>query len=358
MKRLSAVIAVLCLGCMMSIGIMAGCSCSSQPSSSSAASESASSSAASASSDSASASSASASAESSEKMVPNPNTTGVRYVLVIGDDKWEKYDPHADLMCLLRIDLDNKVVHEITVPRDTKYDFWGEYNKLNQMLTWVGVDAQVDAVSQVVGVPIDYYVKIGLEDYAGLVDSFGGIQAILPYAITYSFYTHDFADESYSAGDQWLSGWRAMALSRARTGYGSAGLANEDMIRQFVDRQMLTTLMGYAYRDGTDNAANLISSLQGYVQTNIPLEDQTTWIKVLGSSGSFKVVGTTGPFVGGIDDTADGLWLVYEDPEGWANLMKAIESGGDLNAATQTYRFPAFTESTPSVVETTIAVGN
>lgn len=278
-------------------------------------------------------------------------------MLVIGDDKWEKYDPHADMMCLLRIDLDNKVIHEITIPRDTKYNFWGDFNKLNQMLTWVGVDAQVEAASQVVGVPIDYYVKIRLEDFASLVDSFGGIEAVLPYAITYSFYTHDFADESYDAGGQWLSGWRAMALSRARTGYGNAGLANEDMIRQFVDRQMLTTLMGYAYRDGADNAVNLVNSLQGYVESNIPADEQAAWIKALGSNGSFRVIGTTGPFVGGIDYSADGLWLVYEDPEGWATLMNAVQNGGDLWAATNSYLYPAFTEATPNVVETTINVG-
>ena len=289
---------------------------------------------------------------------PEPKAaTGVRNVLVIGSDKWEKYDPHADLMCLLRIDLDNKVVHEITVPRDTKYDFWGEYNKLNQMLTWVGVEAQVQAVSQVVGVPIDYYVMIDLYNFVALGDSLGGIEANLPYPITYSFYTHDFADESYDAGQQLLTGWRAMALSRARTGYGNSGLANEDMIRQFVDRQMLTTLMGYAYRDGADGAVSLVQGLQGLVETNIPADEQAAWIKALGSDGSFRVVGTTGPFVGGIDDTADGLWLVYEDPEGWANLMAAVQSGGDLWAATDSYRYPAFTEGTPNVVETTVVVG-
>lgn len=283
--------------------------------------------------------------------------TGVRYVLVVGSDRWEGRDPHADLMCLLRVDLDNKVVHEITVPRDTKYDFWGEYNKLNQMLTWVGVEAQVDAVSQVVGVPIDYYVMVDLDNFVSLVNDFGGIEAVLPYAITYSFYTHDFPNESYDAGYQLLDGWRAMALSRARTGYGNAGLANEDMIRQFVDRQMLTTLMGYAYRDGSDAAVERIRSLQGYVQTNIPADELAAWIKSLGSNGAFRVVGTTGPFVGGIDDTADGLWLVYEDPEGWASLMSAVEGGGDLWAATNSYRFPYFTEATPNVVETTVSVG-
>ena len=288
---------------------------------------------------------------------PAPDASGVHHVLVIGDDSWEGNPPHADLMCLLRVDLDNKTITEVTVPRDTKYDFGGgSYNKLNQMLTQEGAQAQTNAVEEIVGVPIDYYVKINFDGFISIVDHFGGLDANLPYAIGYNFYAGGYPNEYFDAGEQKLTGWRAMALSRARTGYEYAGVLNEEMIRQYVDRQMLTTLIQYAYRDGIDNIEPLFKGFQGFIETNMPVDEQIAWAKSLGSKGSFDVIGTTGPFDGSLDADTE-LWLVTPDPDGWAALMDAVENDGDIEAAIDSFNYNYFDENTPAVERTTITVG-
>ena len=338
MKRSKAVLIVLMVCCLMAAMVFAACS--SQPVSRSTASESF------ASSPAAEPSASSAAIEA----------TGVRHILVIGNDAWEGNPEHADMMCLLRVDLDNKTIHEISIPRDTKYDFGGgSYNKLNQMLTYEGAEAQTKAASEVVGVPIDYYVMIGFDGFMSIVEHYGGLDENLPYYITYSFYTHDYDDESFEPGDQVLTPWRAMAISRARTGYGDQDIPNQDMIRQYIDRQMLTTLIQYAYRNGTDQIEPLFKAFQGNIKTNIPFEDQVAWAKALGSNGSFEVIGTTGPFEGDIDET--GLWLVTPDPNGWANLMDAVENGGDIQAAIDSFDYSYFADGVSGLTTTTITVG-
>ncbi|MBQ2681793.1 MAG: LCP family protein [Eggerthellaceae bacterium] len=333
-----AILVVCCIVAAMSLA-----ACSSQKVSRSTASESFASSAA-----------VEPSAEAPESAV---DTTGVRNILVIGDDGWEGNPSHADMMCLLRVDLDNKTIHEVTVPRDTKYDFGGgSYDKLNQMLTVSGAKAQTDAAAEVVGVPIDYYVKVNFDGLMAIVDHFGGLNADLPYPINYHFYTNDYEDEYFDAGEQTLSSWRVMALSRARTGYGDDGLDDQEMIRQFVDRQMLTTLMQYAYKNGTDQIEPLFKSFQGFIETNISAEEQVAWAKALGSNGSIEVVGTTGPFRGDMDPDTN-LWLVTPDPNGWANLMDAIENGGDIQAAIDTYNYSYFPNGISGLTTTTITVG-
>lgn len=336
MKRSKTILAILIVCCLASVMLLAACG--SQSVSRSTTSESFASSPA---------------AEPSVEAAP----TGVRNILVIGNDSWEGQPEHADMMCLLRVDLDNKTVHEVTVPRDTKYDFGGgSFNKLNQMLTREGAEAQTKAAAEVVGVPIDYYVMIKFDGLMDIVDHYGGLEADLPYNITYSFYTHDYDDESFEAGDQVLTPWRVMAISRARTGYGDQDIPNQEAVRQYVDRQMLTTLMQYAYQNGTDQIEPLFKAFQGDIVTNIPFEEQVAWAKALGSKGSFEVIGTTGPFEGDIDPDTN-LWLVTPDPNGWANLMYAVENGGDIQAAIDTYGYSEFADNISGVTATTVSVG-
>ena len=37
----------------------------------------------------------------------------------------------------------------------------------------------------------------------------------------------------------------------------------------------------------------------------------------------------SGPSAGDINEAAGGIWLCYEDPEGWANLMEVVNTGAD-----------------------------
>ena len=191
---------------------------------------------------------------------PAPPVPDPEYILVIGDDSWEEYTPgHADLMMLMRLDFEKHLITLVSVPRDTAYVFPdGNTAKLNQMLTNAGPEAQCQAVSDVVGVDVSQYVVVGFDGLQSIVEHFGGLDVDLPYGLTYNFYTKDHPDEVYEAGPQTLTPWRAMALSRARTGYSDTGYQQE-MIRQVVDRQMMTRFIELAYDDPaqTDASAGL-----------------------------------------------------------------------------------------------------
>ena len=229
---------------------------------------------------------------------PAPPVPDPEYILVIGDDSWEEYTPgHADLMMLMRLDFEKHLITLVSVPRDTAYVFPdGNTAKLNQMLTNAGPEAQCQAVSDVVGVDVSQYVVVGFDGLQSIVEHFGGLDVDLPYGLTYNFYTKDHPDEVYEAGPQTLTPWRAMALSRARTGYGDTGYQQE-MIRQVVDRQMMTRFIELAYDDPAQTGA-LLTLLQGFVETNVPLDDQLAWADELASGDEITVHSTTGPYYG------------------------------------------------------------
>ena len=285
---------------------------------------------------------------------PAPPVPDPEYVLVIGDDSWEEYTPgHADLMMLMRLDFERHQITLVTVPRDTAYVFPdGNTAKLNQMLANAGPEAQCEAVSDVVGVDVSHYVVVGFDGLQGIVEHFGGIDLDLPYGLTYSFYTKDHPDEVYEAGEQTLTPWRAMALSRARTGYGDTGYQQE-MIRQAVDRQMMTRLIELAYADPARTGA-LLELLQGFVDTNVALDDQLAWADELASGDEITVYGTSGPYIGDFLEEHGGLWLVPERPEEWKALMDAVDGGEDPASVVAVWS--AETESPEAPVSTATVI--
>lgn len=254
--------------------------------------------------------------------------SGVEHILLIGDDKWVDDIPgRSDLIVLLRVDFDEGVLTQVSIPRDTAHDRGdGSLVKLNSVYESSGPEALCAAVSQLTGVEVDRYAAVGFDGFQSIVSYFGGIEVDVPYSVTYSFYTHDYPDETFQAGEQVLDAWRAMALSRSRTGYSQYGL-NEDMMRQVVDRQMLTTLTGYVLTEAGDPAATA-EQLLAFVSTNIPSEMVVLWVETLASLDELTVYGTSGPVDGGID-AASGLWLTPQYPEKWAALMDAVEAGED-----------------------------
>ncbi|MFR3092215.1 MAG: transcriptional regulator, partial [Eggerthella lenta] len=48
-----------------------------------------------------------------------------------------------------------------------------------------------------------------------------------------------------------------------------------------------------------------------------------------GGSGEMTVYSCTGPSNGDFMEQHNGLWFCYENPEGWANLMAAVDAGED-----------------------------
>lgn len=254
--------------------------------------------------------------------------SGVEHILLIGDDKWVESIPgRSDLILLLRVDLDNHVLTEVSIPRDTAHETPdGSLVKLNSVYESSGPEALCQAVSQLTGVNVDQYAVVGFDGLQSIVSYFGGLDVDVPYDVTYSFYTHDYPDETFQAGEQVLDPWRVMALSRSRTGYTQYGLL-EDMMRQVVDRQMLTTLMRYVLVDA-DDPASTAEQLLPFVSTNVPAETILGWIESLAAADEVTVYGTSGPVDGGIDPSS-GLWLTPQYPEKWAALMEVVEAGGD-----------------------------
>lgn len=266
------------------------------------------------------------------------------YFLIIGDDEWNEFKPgRSDLMILARADFEDNLLTLVTVPRDTKYVLEdGTVVKLNEVYQLQGVESMMSAASEVTGQDISNYVVVNFDGLQSIVGYFGGVEMNLPYDITYDFYTKDHPSEVFKAGAQTIDPWRSMAISRARTGYGDLGL-QQDMVRQTVDRQMLSQLIAYAYQNPAETAT-VLGDVYQYVKTNIPLTTVVDWAQELSDSDAITIYGTSGPGVGDIDPETE-IWLIPNEPDRWERLMAVVDAGKDPATATniqpETYVDPA-----------------
>lgn len=162
-------------------------------------------------------------------------------ILLLGADKSADEISRADSIMLVSANVDTRQVSVISIPRDTRVNLPGvgltKINHANALGeakggAHEGTLQSAAAVSNLLGLNINFYVKINLEGFRKVVDSVGGIDINLPNPVN---------DEMWKvhlpAGDNHLSGDEAYRLSRARF-----GLPNGDFDRQKDHFYMLSAL--------------------------------------------------------------------------------------------------------------------
>ncbi|MBT1280413.1 LCP family protein [Thermoanaerobacter sp. CM-CNRG TB177] len=194
-------------------------------------------------------------------------------ILVLGVDETSPTDPRrSDTMILLSYNPKTNKAYILSIPRDTmiKLDKYGT-QKINAAYPIGGPQLVMDTVSQLIGEPVDYYVKIGYEGFKQLVDDLGGVEMNVPMDMNYD----DNAGNLHihlKKGVQLLDGEKALQLVRFRHGY-----AEQDLERVKVQREFLLAMFEKAKDPSTLlKIHRILKTINQYVETNIP---PTTMLK-------------------------------------------------------------------------------
>jgi LCP family protein required for cell wall assembly len=140
--------------------------------------------------------------------------------LVLGTDqnaarRSQGSKPLTDSMIVVSVNATHTKLSMISVPRDTvdvplpDGTVWRE--KLNGLFQAEGIDVTRGAFDRMLGVKIDYTIVIDMDDFASLVDAFGGVDVKVAKAIN-----DPSIHFSIAAGAQHLDGATALAYSRSR----------------------------------------------------------------------------------------------------------------------------------------------
>jgi LCP family protein required for cell wall assembly len=176
-------------------------------------------------------------AKDRQEELPNPGkpnqveeSTGFN-VLVLGLDSREKEASRSDALMVAHVDPDQKSVHVLSIPRDTRVYLPGVgLTKVNHAYFLGAVKggsekatgAAIQAVSNLLRIPVHYYVKTDLKGFVELIDAIGGIEVELSKEVRISA-----SRKVLPAGVVQMDGETALGFARERY-----SLADGDFGRQ------------------------------------------------------------------------------------------------------------------------------
>ena len=155
----------------------------------------------------------------------------------------------SDTNILVMVDPDQGAINAVSIPRDTLINADWNVPKFNAAYNVGGVERLCRELSNLLGIPVDYYVAVDLEGFVELVNAIGGVNFDVPVDMNYDDPTQDLHIH-FSKGMQYLNGEDALKVVRFRhnndgTGYGTEDIGRIQTQQKFlaaVAKQMLSTL--------------------------------------------------------------------------------------------------------------------
>ena len=144
----------------------------------------------------------------------------------------------TDIMMVLCYDTVEQRVGVVSIPRDTLV----ARDSGNPHLVYGkgGLDQRIADVSSMLGVPIDYYIKVNIKGFITLVDYLGGVDFYVPCDMNYDDPYQDLHIH-YTEGMYHLDGQQAMEVARFRKNNGD-GSGYSDIGRTETQQKLLIAL--------------------------------------------------------------------------------------------------------------------
>ena len=179
----------------------------------------------------------------------------------------------SDTMILVSIDSTKPAVNCISIPRDTLIDVEWKVKKINNAYNKGGISMVSEKVSEMLGIPVDYVVKVDLQAFIALVDSIGGVEFEVPLNMDYDDPYQDLHIH-VSKGLQKLDGKTAMGVVRFRHNNDGSGYGTEDIGRigtqqaflKAVAKKMLSTI-------SPDDFSKYAKLFKEYVETSLSVNN-------------------------------------------------------------------------------------
>ncbi|RSU03276.1 hypothetical protein CBF31_06055 [Vagococcus fessus] len=192
-------------------------------------------------------------------------------ILVLGIDNNDERNLEAtrtDAMLLVTVSPKNGKISQVSIPRDTYTQINSEKytgkGKINAAYAYGDIEATVDAVENLMNVPINHYVTIDFQAFEQIIDAFDGVEVDVPYD-----YTEQNAKGKFKVklkkGRHVLNGEEALAFARTRK-------ADDDVKRGSRQQEVMQALLKKAMGLGSiTKFQDVIKALRGHFWTDMTM---------------------------------------------------------------------------------------
>lgn len=184
----------------------------------------------------------------------------------------------SDVMMLASVDMEQKRVGVISLPRDTRALLAGKgtIEKINHAYAYGLNDKEFPAnlralktVEDLLDVRIHYTVVVDMDAFRRAIDEIGGVWVDIPFKMEYDDPIQDLHIQ-FEPGRQNLNGQKALEFVRWRHNNDGTGYPDEDLGRIRAQQQFIRTVMDQVMKPGNLAALpNLIAKLARYVESTV-----------------------------------------------------------------------------------------
>jgi LCP family protein required for cell wall assembly len=209
-------------------------------------------------------------------------------VLVIGEDMSAARaargyrGQNTDALMVVSVSPSQSRVVMLSLPRDTVDVPLGDgtvwHGKANGIASQLGLDRLRQAMGALLGIDVEYYVKINMDDFVTLVDAVGGVSVHVRTNVTeprWGLYL--------TPGRAHLSGLQALYYSRAR-------YYDSDYARAARQQQVVRSLVRKYARPETDVRIGALLRTLASLETNLDLAGLPSLVKLARRASRAKVI--------------------------------------------------------------------
>ena len=242
---------------------------------------------------------------------------GVYNILLAATDK---DGTRTDTMMVMCYDTVKQTVGVVSVPRDTLVARPDEHVHLAYGKG--GVEQRVEDISQMLGIPIDGYIKVNIKGFITLVDYLGGIDFYVPCNMNYDDPYQNLSIH-YKEGQRNLSGQQAMEVARFRKNNDGSGYS--DVGRTETQQKLLVALARKVLAwDNLTKINGFVEIFNQNVSTDLTLDNMMYFAgQAINLDPSSAVETATLPGRG--DGVFRGYtWCFELDPEGTLEVVNRL----------------------------------
>ncbi len=251
-------------------------------------------------------------------------------IVVLGLDKVGQTS-RSDTMMLLSL-ASGQDVSLISIPRDLRVKLDdGEFHKLNAAYAKGGTNEARQAVSDLLGIDVPFYITLDYAGFERLIDQFGGVTLTVDQPMKYD---DERADPplhiDIQPGTQTFDGKTALEYIRYRGETGDLGR---------IDRQqkLISAILEKGFQNNNyDSIRKMVRTINPYLHTNLSLIDMYDLAKIVQGLDMGRLQMATIP---GIPVTIDEISYlepqVVETEQMVAHLIKGIDllTPGEVSVA-------------------------
>ncbi len=185
----------------------------------------------------------------------------------------------SDVNIIVTVNPNTKQILLTNIPRDSYVKLHGISGKKDKLTHAgiYGIDMSVKTIEDLLGIDINYYIKVNFSSLESIVDTLGGITAYSKYS-----FTSYIGNYKFYSGYNNMNGAQALAFSRERKAFSEGDIMrgqNQQAVIEAILRKASTPSIITKY-------SSLLNALSGKFQTNMSNDKITELIKSQISSGT------------------------------------------------------------------------